>query len=681
LTTQILHDICKLQRSKGMAALDPAIGPGEIAGIDGEREVSLTLEGNLLVEQNRALDQQVKAALEQKIREVGAEQLPAPSDYFINNLDLAINSTIHSVGYDIDLVTINPPARKNDATKGVDLAFNTIRIANDVGESGNVAASNLATLLGDNPIISSAEATGPFVNLGLNFQEAAPRILSEVATFGDKYGHFRDGDPKLVVIDYSSPNVAKNMTVAHLRSTIIGQSLMKIQHAVGNVPFGINHIGDWGTQFGSIIYEYRKEMAERGDDFAAEMEEDPTKTLMRIYRAFNERKNADPEAVQASQDIFLRLEQGDPELVELWSNFRQWSLRDFGPVYDRLRVKFDAIQGESFFEDRMATVVEEGLALEVLERDEEGSVVMPFQPLTDPTTNKVNKKIMLDANGEPRDELIVKPSGGTVYITRDLAAIRYRAQELEADRILYVVGHEQEPHFLKLFNMVHHLGYAALGRAEHVSFGLLTVDGKKMKSREGRVVLLNDILDQSTDAAADLLKTRKEERGEGSELTEEELEVARQIGVSALIFNDLKQDRTGNIRFEADAVAKALEPGKSSYIQYTDSRLKSMLEKIGELPELGEIPASLSDEEKRLLVEIARLPLVVDEAARHSAPHKLASYLTAFCQSINTFYVQSPVTKAATETEKTFRAHLVKASQQVIANTSDLLHIELPGKM
>ena len=661
-----------------MAALDPAVGSGETVNNGGEMGESL-FEGNLLAEQNRNLDLQVRAALDQKIREVSAEQLPASEDYFINDFDLAVNQTIDAAGYDIDLISIGPPARRNDATKGVDFAFNTIRAANDVGEGGVDAANNLASSLADNPAISTVETAGPFVNLGLNFQLVGPQILHEVARFGDKYGHFRDGEPKLVVIDYSSPNVAKNMTVAHLRSTIIGQSLMKIQQAVGNIPFGINHIGDWGTQFGNIIFEYQKEMAERPEEFSAEMEADPTKTLMRIYRAFNDRKSESDAA--AGRDLFLRLEQGDPELVDLWSKFREWSLRDFGPVYDRLRVKFDAIQGESFFEDRMTGVVEEGLALEVLQRDKDGSIVMPFQPLTDPTSGKVNERIMLDSHGEARDELVVKPSGGTVYITRDLAAIRYRAQELEADRILYVVGHEQEPHFLKLFNMVHQLGYAALGTAEHVSFGLLTVDGKKMKSREGKVVLLDSLLDQSIDAASELLKSRKVEQGDEGELTEEELEIARQIGVSALIFNDLKQDRTGNIRFEADAVAKALEPGKSSYIQYTDSRLKSMLEKVGDPPELEEMPESLSDEEKRLLVEIARLPQVVDEAARHNAPHKLASYLTAFCQSINTFYVQSPVAKADSEIEKVFRSHLVKASQQVIANTSDLLHIELPGRM
>jgi len=401
---------------------------------------------------------------------------------------------------------------------------------------------------------------------------------------------------------------------------------------------------------------------------------------MRIYRAFNERKDSDQNAVAKARELFLKLENGDPELVTLWAQFREWSLRDFGPAYDRLRVHFDAIQGESFYEDRMVDVVEDAVDKRVLSTNSEGSIVFPSQPVTDPTNGKTNERIMLDANGNPRAELIVKPNGGTVYLTRDIAAIQYRTQELGADNILYVIGKEQQAHCLVLFAMADQAGYAPLGGAEHVSFGHLNVDGRKMKSREGKVVLLNEMLDESIAAATAMIMDRKQARDDNSPLNEAELEIARKIGISALIFNDLRQDRQKDIEFNAD-VARSVEAGGSTYIQYTDSRLGSILEKVGEPEELADVPEALSDIEKLMLADISRLPIVIAEASRSHSPHKLATYLTNFCQSVNLFYRDIPVANASTQAEQNFRLHLVKAAKQVIRNTSDLLHLELPGRM
>ena len=328
----------------------------------------------------------------------------------------------------------------------------------------------------------------------------------------------------------------------------------------------------------------------------------------------------------------------------------------------------------------MRPAVEDAVRAGVLRVNSDGAVIFPAQPLTHPTTGAVNDRVMLDADGELRDEIIVKPTGGTVYLTRDLAAIRYRAEELGADKILYVIGKEQQAHCLELFAMAAQLGYVALGNAEHISFGHLNVDGRKMKSRAGKIALLNDILDESTEAAANMLSDRKAAHGNQELLTPEELEIARQVGTSAIIFNDLRQGREKDIEFDPDT-AKTLEAGSSAYVQYTHSRLSSILTKVGEPIQLEEMPAELSTHEKTILFEVARLPQIIQDAAQLNAPHKVATYLTGFCQAVNLFYHEQPVAKANTATERNFRLHLVKAARQVIRNSADLLHLELPDRM
>ncbi len=671
-----------------MAADDTFSSPG-IRHESGGHEVPRDLFGppaseqefshNLLAERNHILDDAVKAAVADKILAVGAERLPATSDYFLARLDQSILDSIGAIGYDTELAVIAPPTQNSDITKNVDLALNAVKIAKQAQQNPLEVASRIATNLTKQTGIEQAVSAGPFVNASIDYSVAGPEILAEVAKFKHRYGYFRDGEPQLVIVDYSSPNVAKNMTLAHLRSTIIGHTLTKIQQAVGNVPFGVNHIGDWGTQFGSIIYQYKKELAERGEEFLTELVADPTATLMHAYRKFNELQKDNPESADAAREIFLKLEQGDPELVELWDQFRTWSLSAFGPSYEQLRVSFDAIQGESFYEDRMTPVVEDALAKHVLKTNEDGAIVFPSQPLTNPSTGSINDRVMLDQGGKPRDEIIIKPSGGTVYLTRDLAAIRYRAEELGADKILYVIGKEQQTHCMELFAMAHQLGYVALGGAEHISFGHLNVDGRKMKSREGKVALLSEIVDEAVAAASGMLSERKILRGEAYELDDEELEIARKIGTSALIFNDLRQDRQKDIEFSPN-MAKTLEAGGASYIQYTDSRLGSILKKLGEPSVLTPLP-SLSTAEREVLMKIALLPVVIKQAAEFNAPHRVATYLTAFCRTVNVFYHDHSIANADTEQERNFRLHLVKAAKQVIENASNLLHIELPGRM
>lgn len=639
--------------------------------------------GNRLVEQNNEIDVNVKQALEIRKAEVAEHLLPSSDAYYFNGLTAMVSGLIRQAGYDPTDVVIAPPKLKNEATSGFDLAFNVAGLAKKSGKSFQEVSADLTAIVRTIPDVKLVEQTGPFVNIGLDFEKAAPRVLGQIDIMGNEFGHFRDGSPELVIVDFSSPNIAKNMTVAHLRSTIIGQSLIKIQAAAGNAPFGVNHIGDWGTQFGQYIYQYRKEIAERGDEFLAELEANPTDVLLNIYRKFNENKAKDPQSVEEARAIFLQLEQGDPELVELWDKFRKWSLRDFGPTYDRLGVSFDAIQGESFYEDRMIPTVEEALKQGVLtvveEGDDKGAVVFPSQPLVE-SNGDINTKIMLDKEGDPRYELIIKPSGGTVYLTRDLAAIKYRAEELGADKILYVIGKEQQPHCTILFNMAGQMNYMPLGSAQHISFGHLTIDNRKMSSRSGKVTFLNDVLNSAIEEAAASMSRRKAERGESSELTDEEKETARKLGMAELIFGDLSHDRQNDIEFDPEA-PRDIEAGKAIYIQYTSARLNAVLEKLGELPPLETVPQELDAEDRNLVMEISRFPDVVREAAEQSAPHKIAGYLTQLCRLVNGFYSNKSVVKAETAVERNFRAHVMKSANQVIANAATLLHFELPERI
>lgn len=635
---------------------------------------------DLLKVQNDELDKTVKAALSGKIEHALSLELPKLSSYIGVSFDESVKANIRALGYDDSLVSIGSPTKRNDLTKNVDFAFNVAAAAKDAGKNPLEVAQEIVAKLSEDELVEEAYAVGPFVNIEFNFGTFASQVFTEVVEHGEHYGHFRDGTPELVIVDYSSPNVAKNMTVAHLRSTIIGHSLTKIHEATGNIVFGINHIGDWGTQFGKIVYEYKRELLEKGDDFQAEIDDNPSATLLRLYRNFKAREVNDPEAVRSAQAIFLELENGDPELIELWMQFREWSLQDFGPVYNRLRVDFDAIQGESFYEDKMAGTVADALNKGTLKTNEEGSVVFPSQILTNPTTHETNEQMMLDQNGQPRDELILKPSGGTVYLTRDLAGIKYRSEELGADRILYVIGKEQLPHCLKLFAMADQQGYIKMGAAEHVSFGHLNIDGKKMASSGGEIKLLDETLDEAVAAAESMLKLRKQEAGDQSNLTTVELHAAQQIGIGAIIFNDLKQNREKDIKFNRDT-AKTLEAGSSAYIQYTNSRLSGILEKTDGPTELVAIPKELSPSEKRIIAQVARLPQIIQEAADKNAPHKIATYLTELCQTVNLFYQEGSIINATNETDRNFKLHIVRTAQQVIKNASNLLHLELPDKM
>ena len=666
-----------------MVSHEDTVFPENVASVEQEQHTRLS-------EQNELLDAQVRQTVAEKVERLGNVELLRTSDYTVNSFERRVGDRLFAeVGLEDGLAIARPSIKGKKVALDADLAINAIPLVESLGRTVPLpeVSKRVVEALTADDLVGSVEAAGPFINVKVDIPKFAEGVFGQVATEADHYGWSRDGAPEVVVIDYSSPNVAKNLTVAHLRSTIIGQSIMHLQEATGNIPVGINHIGDWGTHFGNIIYQYQQEIAERGDEFLEELNQDPAQTLMTIYRKFNgnlEHMSDDEKraALDAGRAIFLDLEQGDPEYTDLWFKFRDWSLDNFFPIYKRLNnVEFDAIQGESFYEGRMKPAVDEALEAGVLVRKEDGSVVFPSQPLVDPATMKENPHIMLSQDGTPRDEMIIKPSGGTVYLTRDIAAIMYRTRELGASKLLYVIGKEQGEHCIELFNMAHQLGVIALGDAQHVSFGHLNVGGRKMSSRTGRIMLLEQLLDEACEAAGQVIETRDRPRDGVDKAA-----LAETVGIGATIFNDLRQDRIKDIEFDPEQdVAKMVEGG-AVYIQYTHARLQSILEKATATTEYtadNEYAPVAHKSERDVLVMMSLFPRVVKDAAEHHAPHKVANFLAEFCQAVNTFRADKSlhVIDADTADAGAFRVELVRSSAQVIKNAASLLHLEVPDRM
>lgn len=655
--------------------------PAIVDGRNDTRDASSETLTSALVARNRQLDRRVKATLAERKAKAAERQLPEFSSYLLPHLEKELYALLRSKGYEGGKVTLSVPPSTIQHGQGPDVACNLASVAKSLQLNAVDFAKEVAALFAQDLWVASISTAGPFLNIHLNHQVFASDVLTQIQDTGEHYGSYNEGNGAVVLVDYSAPNVAKNMTVAHLRSTIIGHSLSKLHAAAGYTPLRVNHLGDWGTQFGKIIYQYRKELAQDGDAFLARLHENPAAVLLEIYRKFGDEGENDPLASDEARQIFLQLERGDPELTTLWEKFLAWSMTDFSGVYDRLGIDFDAIQGESFYEDRMTGVVEEALEKGVLKRNKEGAVVFPGQSIHDPTNGKMNHSIMKDKDGEFRDEVILKPSGGTVYLTRDLAAIRYRTQELGADRIIYVIGKEQQKHCLMLFAMAEQLGYIEHGQAEHISFGHLNVDGRKMKSRSGTIALLNDVLDASIQAADSVMRAKnRDDAHRPVALPETEMEtVAKQVGMSAVIFNDLRQDRQRDIEFTPD-VAQHVESGQCPYLQYAYCRLKAISEKAGESGSVDQIPAELSSLERGMIVHLAAFPKVIQEAVNKNTPHKIATYMTELSQMTNNFYTSHPVTKAEGSV-RAFRLALVEGCQRVLLNAAHLLHIELPDRM
>ncbi len=451
--------------------------------------------------------------------------------------------------------------------------------------------------------VSKVEFAGGFLNIYLEREKLSFEILKNIHTLKSNYGD-KEKNNEVVVIDYSSPNIAKSFSVGHLRSTVIGNSLKLIFEKQGYQVVGINHLGDWGTQFGRMIVAYNK-WGNKED-----LDKNPIDYLQSLYVRFHNEAEKDESLQQEARDAFLKLEQKDPVYLSLWQHFRDESLKEFMEMYELLNVQFDSYNGEAFYNDKMDSVVEELEEKNLLVEDQGAMVVK------------------VDENQPP--VLIKRSDGATLYATRDLAALLYRYKTYNFSKILYVVGNEQKLHFENLKKVSQMMGYNF--DLAHVNFGLVLVGGKKMSTREGKTQKLIYVINEA-------IRNAKKAIEEKNPLLEDKESVAKSIGVGAIIFNDLKNERHLDIDFNMDNMLK-FEGQTGPYLQYAIVRIFSILRQ-NQL-DISFVQPSIYQEDIyfNLIKLIDQFPHVITKASEDLTPSTIARYLLNLSQEFNGFYAK-----------------------------------------
>ena len=496
--------------------------------------------------------------------------------------------------------------------------------------------------------VARVEAVNGYLNFFLNRVNFAKETLETVLAQGEKYGSSDLGEGKTVCIDYSSINIAKRFHIGHLSTTMLGHSLKRIHDFLGYKTVGINHLGDWGTQFGKMIYAYKtwgsKEEVEKGG--VAE--------LVRLYVKFHEEAEKDPALDDQGRAWFKKIEDKDEEAIAIWSWFKDITLRDTARVYEKLGVTFDSYAGEAFYNDKMGRVIDELKEKNLLTISQGASVVDLEEDKMPPC-------------------IILRSDGATLYATRDLAAALYRKDTYNFDKCLYVVAYQQDLHFRQWFKVLEKMGKEWAKDCVHVAFGMISYEGQSLSTRKGYVVYLEDLLDQAEQKALAIIEEKS------PNLPNKE-EIARQVGIGAVVYTDLSNGRIKDIDFHWDR-ALNFDGETGPYVQYTHARCCSVLRKAAEL----ELPApdfsALADDEAQAALRLlGRFPDVVKEAAEKYEPSMITRAVTDIAQAYNKFYyehrilVDDPAVSAA-------RVALTRAMKDVIKTGLWLIGIEAPERM
>lgn len=529
-----------------------------------------------------------------------------------------------------------------DSSKG-DYAFPTFILAKQLKKAPNIIAVDLVEKI-DQTGFKKIEAVGPYINFFMDPKTAGSQILAKVLQT-ENYGHNTDGEAGHVTIDMSSPNIAKPMSMGHLRSTVIGNSLAEISSANGYQPIKINHLGDWGTQFGKLIVAYKRWGSEEA------VKADPINTLVKYYVQFHAEAEKLPELNDEGRMWFKKLEDGDEEAIQLWQWFRDESLKEFMDLYDTLDIQFDSFNGEAFYNDKMDSVVEKLEQEHKLVKSQGAQIVN------------------LEAYGL-NPAMIKRSDGATLYMTRDLAAATYRKKTYNFVKSLYVVGGEQREHFEQLKAILNEMGYAWADDIEHISFGMITVDGKKLSTRSGRIILLKDVL-------ADSEKLALEQINEKNPGLANKERTAHEVGTGAVVFHDLMNDRTLNFDFKLEEVVR-FEGDTGPYVQYANARAHSILRKADQ--EIDENQLEISDEQvwetEKLLGEFEN---VIRRAWRDREPSVVAKYALNLARTFNKYYANSKI--LADDAELNARLALVQAVSNTLTEALRLLGVSAPVEM
>ena len=528
-----------------------------------------------------------------------------------------------------------------------DYAFPCFGMAMKLKENPFKLAQKIVSELKLPKEIEKAEAKGAYVNFFLNKKVLAENILNDIIKEKSKYGSGNEGRGKTVVVDFSAPNIAKPMSIGHLRSTLIGNSLIQIFKFLGYKTVSINYIGDYGTQFGKLIVAYNK----WGSKYKKQLEENPIRALLELYTKFHDEAEKDETLEEDARREFKKLEEGNKKNLGLWKKFKDSSLKDFNKFYKLLGVNFDIISGESEYKEKALRLANElqkkGIAVESA-----GSLVIDLKDYAMPPC------------------LLKKSDGATLYATRDLAAAIDRYNKYKFDKMLYVVGSEQRLHFQQVFRSLEILGHEWAKKCVHVNFGLIYLpEGGKISSRKGGGVFMDEVVEKIISMSRKLIT---------SEATEKEKDkIAEDVGISALIYGDLSNDRIRDVEFDWDKILR-LEGDSGPYLQYSCRRAASILEKEKFNGKFS--IENLNDEEKALITELAQFPKIIKDASSHYAPHIIANYSNRLAQLFSNFYEKCPVIKAE-EKDKQKRLAIVFAVKQVLSNCLMLLGMRIPSIM
>ncbi len=552
----------------------------------------------------------------------------------------------------IDEIEIKKSIEKPKGSENGDYAFPCFRLAKDLHKAPPMIANDIKeNIKVDENQITKIEVVGGYLNFFINKEILVKEVLNEMSE-NKEYGKSTIGDGKNIVIDYSAPNIAKPFHIGHLRSTVIGAALYKIYKYLGYNVIGINHLGDYGTQFGKLIEGYKL----WGNEY--NIEENPIDELTKIYIRINQACKEDEQVLENCRNNFKKLEDGDKYCVEIWQKFRELSLKEFQKVYDILGSQFDSWNGEAFYSDKMAEIID------ILEKS--GKLV----------ESEGARIVDLEDKGITTPCIIEKSNGSSTYATRDLAAIMYRARTYDFDKALYVTSYEQVLHFKQVFEVAKLLGLDEkyTNGLEHVAFGMVLLPTGKMSTREGTSVKLSDLLNESISRAKDIIEQKNPE-------LENKDEVAKKVGVGAVIFNDLANSRVKDEIFDWDTILN-FQGETGPYIQYTYVRTKSVIEKAGGVPEISEVNTELLQDEYsiRLAKLIYGFQDVLVQVTDKNEPSILSRYLIDVAKAYSNFYNENKIINDD-KTIQDARVYLTYSVGRILKTGAELLGIEMPDKM
>lgn len=523
-----------------------------------------------------------------------------------------------------------------------DFALPCFPFAKKLRKSPILIAQELAASIQDDSI-EKIEAINGYVNIFMKRTTFTQSLLTNIHKQGKQYGSSDAGAGGVVSIDMSSPNIAKPFSMGHLRSTVIGNSIALLHEKIGYQPVKINHLGDWGTQFGKLLVAYHL----WGDD--KKLREAPIQTLLSLYVRFHEEAKIDDSLNDKGRAAFKSLEDGDGEALTLWKWFRTESLKEFQKIYDLLGVSFDSYRGEAYYNDKMEQIVEE-LQQKNLLIESDGALVVDVGEHLPPC-------------------LIKKSDGATLYATRDITAAIQRKQTYNFVKSLYVVGNEQSLHFSQLKTVLNKMGYTWSDTIHHIPFGLILKDGKKLSTRKGKIILLEEVL-------SDAIRLAEQTIEEKNPRLVNKKEVAKEVGVGAIIFSDLKQHRKHDIEFDLKKMLQT-EGETGPYVQYTHARACSILRKAS-TPNTLEV-RDVNDYEWEIIKYLEQFPSVILRAAAEYDPSLLAKYAVHLAQTFNSFYGNIQIMKDTIHLS--YRLALVQSVVIVLEESLRLLGIKAPVEM